>query len=633
MSEIKNTGNFIEGLAIKFNSPSKVIYTKTGKPFIEIIKPDAITNDLDSDSNIRLLVEHEDSKLLGRNTKNLQLFKKEDGIYFKCELLDTELAKDTLINVKNELLNSMSFDFTLTTSDSQNVYYDEDGQLVREVLSCSLSEISCVGNPAYDGTELNKRSMDSFKEDIEDYIEKLNEVDKLEKETNINEFKELLEKLNKIAQTLDENDKGEIVDTNEEEKVEDTEEVETKEDTEQEEIEEDKVEEKEEVAEKTEEVKEDISTVDGEDKETVEDENKEETQTESTEHTNQTQEENLTEEEKEEIDEIKKEEKGVRKMTKEVVNVNKQGQSEKLLNFLKGGKGFIDATEFVNTRSMTSTEQPLLVKNDVNYNPIEEKRANVNLKDLVTVIDKTDALAGRETVLKSTNTVLVEVDELDANPELDDIELVRVDWALKTYRGAIPISYEMLKNNNIGFSTEVTVKKHLNRIVRNTYNKHVINTLAGIGTKEVVPNTEDVVDKLRKEINAKNLDYDNTAVVMSGSLYDIVSRAKDENGRYLMNEMSQPNLYTFFGTVVVVIPDKYFTGLTTDSSLIAFVTDLKEAVYIFDGVSVQLAYEELSTYSRKLMVAVSFDAQPVDTDASKYLEFTPASVAPVVPEG
>ena len=180
----------IEGYAIKFNTESRNL-----GGFTEIIKPDAISEELIKRSDIKLVFNHnENLGILGRSKKGkgtLNILKDEEGVYFRAELPDTQLGNDILTSVNRGDLDSCSFKFAIK-EDGRT--WEKDGSNWRCYVNKieDLMDFSVVVNPAYEDAKLvSKRSLDEF--------EKI----KLEEETNkIEEEKKKKEKFEKYYNNL-----------------------------------------------------------------------------------------------------------------------------------------------------------------------------------------------------------------------------------------------------------------------------------------------------------------------------------------------------------------------------------------------------------------------------------------------
>lgn len=154
----------VKGYAIKFNTPSEVLYTPNGKPFIEIISTNALQEtDL---TDVRMFAEHDPSKILGRTASNtLKLTVDDIGLFVECELPQTTLGKDTYELIRRGDLTQMSFEFVV---NEQGQSWDYSSEVPTRVINSikSISEVSVVAIPAYTDTELMvaQRSLDKADE-------------------------------------------------------------------------------------------------------------------------------------------------------------------------------------------------------------------------------------------------------------------------------------------------------------------------------------------------------------------------------------------------------------------------------------------------------------------------------------
>lgn len=141
--------NTVEGYALLFNQPSKDL-----GGFVEVIDPKALDNvDL---SKVVMLDQHDYSKPLASvEAGTLKLDVDDKGLHFVAQLDDNvSYAKDTLNNVKNGNINSMSFRFDV--DDGSDTWTQDDDQVVRTVNQIKdLFEVSTVTVPAYDDTNVN----------------------------------------------------------------------------------------------------------------------------------------------------------------------------------------------------------------------------------------------------------------------------------------------------------------------------------------------------------------------------------------------------------------------------------------------------------------------------------------------
>lgn len=145
----------VEGYAAIFNEPSQPM------PFIEYIEQNALQGtDL---SNVLALYDHEFGNILGRTDSETLTLKVDDkGLFFSCQLPDTQLGHDTYQNVANGNIKGCSFRFNI---DDDIYSLDDNGNQIHTIKKISnVTEISLTTLPAYTETSVQvKRSLDLLK--------------------------------------------------------------------------------------------------------------------------------------------------------------------------------------------------------------------------------------------------------------------------------------------------------------------------------------------------------------------------------------------------------------------------------------------------------------------------------------
>lgn len=154
----------IDGLAAPYNSPSKLLRTAKGQPFVEVLLPGAFDDCLGDD--VRCLFNHDDSRILGRSTAGtLALTTSERGLEYSCELPETSYAADLSKSIARGDVRGCSFAFAV--ADEGQSFRNENGTMIREIRKVSrLFDVSPVTNPAYEQTEVVCRSVDAAAEEL-----------------------------------------------------------------------------------------------------------------------------------------------------------------------------------------------------------------------------------------------------------------------------------------------------------------------------------------------------------------------------------------------------------------------------------------------------------------------------------
>src|SRR5699024_7189924 len=158
----------VEGYELRFNKLSNDL-----GGFVEEISPEALKEaDL---SDVRALIDHDSSKVLGRTTsETLELTVDDEGLYFRCQLPNTSYAKDLYENIRLGNINQCSFGFILD-EDGDSFEKRDDGLFKRTLRKIkSLFDVSIVTYPAYDDTDVAPalRSIEAIKESEQEELRK-----------------------------------------------------------------------------------------------------------------------------------------------------------------------------------------------------------------------------------------------------------------------------------------------------------------------------------------------------------------------------------------------------------------------------------------------------------------------------
>jgi len=155
-AELNDETREITGYAIVYNNKTDI------GPWMEQVSRSAL-KDVDTSKTYLLYNHNADNVLASTKSGTLSLQDTDKGLYFRAQLPDTTLGKDTYTLVKRGDLTNMSFGFTVA-EDTWNV---ADEPATRTINSIGeLFEISIVPYPAYEDTTVSARS----KEMLEDCI-------------------------------------------------------------------------------------------------------------------------------------------------------------------------------------------------------------------------------------------------------------------------------------------------------------------------------------------------------------------------------------------------------------------------------------------------------------------------------
>ena len=193
--EIKIRADSVEisGYVNAVERKSKPLLSRMGE-FIERICKGAFKRALQRTNNVRLLLNHDESRELGSTSKgNLELEEDNIGLRARAIITDPEVIE----KARNGDLVGWSFGFYDREVELKR---DEDGYPLRNVLDLDLDEVSILDRskiPAYDGTLVAVRSDDRsmyFGETYEDEIHIRSEETREEQPEDVSEQQETVEK-------------------------------------------------------------------------------------------------------------------------------------------------------------------------------------------------------------------------------------------------------------------------------------------------------------------------------------------------------------------------------------------------------------------------------------------------------
>jgi uncharacterized protein len=124
--------------------------------FVEIIAPGAFAGALAPGADVLCLRDHDAKLLMGRSTSStLVLVDSPAGLTFRCVLPKTQSAMELAESIDRGDLTGVSFGFT-TNADVWTA--DEQGNVLRTLVSVNLAEISPCSFPAYTASSVSIRS-------------------------------------------------------------------------------------------------------------------------------------------------------------------------------------------------------------------------------------------------------------------------------------------------------------------------------------------------------------------------------------------------------------------------------------------------------------------------------------------
>lgn len=159
-AEIRMTedGLRVEGYAAVFNKETDI-----GGYFREVIEPGAFKDAIGRD-DVVFLINHEGLPLARTRSGTLKLSEDSHGLKIETMLdPDDPDVKSIAGKMKRGDLDKMSFAFYPDVQE-----WDESGETpLRTIKKASLSDVSIVTSPAYEGTEIALRSLAASRSDFD----------------------------------------------------------------------------------------------------------------------------------------------------------------------------------------------------------------------------------------------------------------------------------------------------------------------------------------------------------------------------------------------------------------------------------------------------------------------------------
>lgn len=239
----------------------------------------------------------------------------------------------------------------------------------------------------------------------------------------------------------------------------------------------------------------------------------------------------------------------------------------------------------------------------------------VDLKQYVRTV-KVNSKNGSLPVIKRAEGTMNTVEELAANPELAKPTFTEVKYNVKTYRGYVPVSQEII--DDADYDVTGLIAEAINDQTLNTTNKAIATVVKGLTAKSVTG-----VDGLKDLINKDIKKVYNVKLYVSSSLYAALDKLKDKNGRYLLQDsITAASGKMLLGKEVVVLDDDVIAAAAGEMK--GFVGDLAAAVTYFDRVQTTVRWTDNEIYGQLLSGVTRFDVQKVDTDAGFYITYSDA---------
>lgn len=246
------------------------------------------------------------------------------------------------------------------------------------------------------------------------------------------------------------------------------------------------------------------------------------------------------------------------------------------------------------------------------------EKAPEDVVDLLQYVKRVpvNSASGKYPVIAKSGSKMNTVEELEANPELAKPKITDVNYSVKTYRGYIPVSQEVIDDADydiVGLIDEEIRDQELN-----TRNAAIAAVL-----KTATPKTVSSLDELITLLNTGFKTAYQVKLYVSQSLFNVLDLMKDNNGRYLLqDDVTVASGKRLKGKEIVVLDDEIIGDVAGD--LKAFIGDAKAFCKFFDRKQVSVKWVDNNIYGQLLAGFVRFDVRKADESAGYYVTYVDA---------
>lgn len=315
-------------------------------------------------------------------------------------------------------------------------------------------------------------------------------------------------------------------------------------------------------------------------------------------------------------------EKEIEELEKEIEEQNRKaptpGKTEK-----RGGKTLEQREAFnhylrtkeVRADGLKSAEGEAIIPVEL-MTPKEAKQDKTDLTSLVNIVNVKNA-SGKWAVVKLTDQTMNTVEELEENPELAKPTFTKVNYEIKTRRGHLPVSQELI--DDADYDVMGLVAKQAKNQERITKNKEIAKVLKTATAKSAAG-----LDGLKDILNVELKPYYDATIVCTQSMFAALDKIKDKDGRYMLQtDITSPTGYKFAGRVIDVYPDDIIGDAKGEMK--AFIGDVGEFATLFDRAQTTVKWQDDKIYGQYLGTANRFDVKKVDEAAGFYVTYTDAA--------
>ena len=234
------------------------------------------------------------------------------------------------------------------------------------------------------------------------------------------------------------------------------------------------------------------------------------------------------------------------------------------------------------------------------------------LLDLVERV-KVNSGSGKYPVIKKTDGVMVSTDELKSNPELGKPAISEIDYSIKTYRGYIPVSQEMI--DDADYDIMAIVEDEVINQGENT-ELSLVTAVLKTATQADAAGFDGIKDIYNKKLKS----IYKASIVVTKSMFAALDKVKDKDGRYMLQtDVASPTGYSFGGKTIYKVDDAVFGN---EGDMKFFIGDVTEFVKEFDRSQVSVKWVNNDIYGQLLGLFIRLDMKKVDEEAGFFGTYT-----------
>ena len=237
------------------------------------------------------------------------------------------------------------------------------------------------------------------------------------------------------------------------------------------------------------------------------------------------------------------------------------------------------------------------------------------LLDLVEGV-KVNSGSGKYPLIKKTDGVMVSTEELKSNPELGKPAISEIDYSIKTYRGYVPVSQEMIDDADYDIMSIVEDE------VFNQGENTELSLVAAVLKKATQVDAAGF-DGIKDIYNKKLKSIYKASIVVTKSMFAALDKVKDKDGRYMLQtDVASPTGYSFGGKTIYKVDDTVFGD---EGDMKFFIGDVTEFVKKFDRAQVSVKWVNNDIYGQLLGLFIRLDIKKVDEEAGFFGTYTDAA--------